>query len=78
VGIVNRRNAVLGWAAWQVGKRIARRKAQAAVPKIDARTKRPNAAAIVTAVAAALTAVGGVIWFWRTRGSEADGEPTES
>ena len=29
MGIVNRRNAVIGWAAWQVGKRLARQKAKA-------------------------------------------------
>jgi hypothetical protein len=78
VGIVNRRNAMLGWLAWQVGKRIVRAKAQATVPKIDARSKRPNTAAIVSAVAAAAVAAGGAVWYWRTRGSDADGEPTES
>ena len=28
MGIVNRRNAVLGWSVWTVGKRIAKRKAK--------------------------------------------------
>jgi hypothetical protein len=74
VGIVNRRNAVLGWAAWQVGKRLARRKAKAAVPRIDTESKRPNAAAIVVT---AVAAVVGALWFWRTRGGD-DGEPSES
>jgi hypothetical protein len=35
VGIVNRRNAVLGWGVWTVGKRIARRKAKSAAPSVE-------------------------------------------
>ena len=61
MGIVNRRNAMLGWAAWQVGKRVARRKAKSAVPAIDPESKRPNKSAIAAALAAV---VGGLI-FWR-------------
>jgi hypothetical protein len=74
VGIVNRRNALLGWAAWQVGKRIARRKAKSAVPAIDSRSKRPNTAAIVMALAA----VAGAVWFWRQRDADRDGESSEA
>jgi hypothetical protein len=74
VGIVNRRNALLGWAAWQVGKRIARRKAKSAVPAIDSRSKRPNTAAIVMALAA----VAGAVWFWRQRDADGDGESSEA
>jgi hypothetical protein len=68
VGIVNRRNAVLGWAAWQIGKRFARRKAKAAVPAIDLESKRPNKAAMV----AALAAIGGAVLFWRKRSGDAE------
>jgi hypothetical protein len=63
MGIVNRRNAVIGWAVWQVGKRFAKRKAKTAVPTVDRETRRPNKPAI----ASALAAVGGVLWFWRRR-----------
>lgn len=63
MGIVNRRNAVLGWAAWQVGKRVAKRKAKAAVPSVDPETKRPNKPAIV----ATLAAVGAILMFWRKK-----------
>lgn len=60
MGIVNRRNAVLGWAAWQVGKRAAMQKA-----KSTARgdRKRPGKGVVVSALAAA----GGALWFWRRR-----------
>jgi hypothetical protein len=61
MGIVNRRNAFLGWIAWQVGKRVLRRKAKSAVPSVDRETKRPNKPLI----AAVLAAVAGVVFFWR-------------
>lgn len=63
VGIVNRRNAMLGWAAWQVGKRVAQRKAKSAVPAVDTESRRPNK----PAVAAALAALVGGLVFWRRR-----------
>jgi hypothetical protein len=63
MSILNKRNAVLGWGVWQVGKRAAKRKAREAVPGRVDDTKRPNKGAI----AAALAAVGGVLLFWRRR-----------
>lgn len=61
--IFNRRNAVLGWFAWTVGKRVGKRKARQAVPTIDSETKRPNKPAILSGLAA----LGGALWFWRKR-----------
>lgn len=73
MGILNRRNAVMGWATWQVGKRLAKRKAKSAVPTIDTDTRRPNKPAIV----AALAALGGALLFWRKKsGGESGGEST--
>ena len=66
MGIVNRRNAVMGWAVWQVGKRFAKRKAKTAVPTIDSETKRPNKPAVV----ATLAALGGLLLFWRKKGDD--------
>ena len=65
MGIVNRRNAFLGWVAWQVGKRAAKRKARGAVPRIDSETKRPNKSATVAVLAGLGGAVGSAMWFWR-------------
>lgn len=62
MGIVNRRNAFLGWIAWQVAKRVLRRKAMSAVPSVDPDTKRPNKGAIV----AVLALVAGALFFWRS------------
>ena len=67
VSIVNRRNAVLGWLTWEVGKRFARNKAKSAVPGVE--EGRPNKGLIVSAVAA----VGAIVFFWRRNRSD---EPT--
>jgi hypothetical protein len=70
MGIVNRRNAFLGFLAWEGAKLILKRKAREVVPNVDRDTKRPNKGAIV--LAGALLAVGAA-FFWRswTGGDEA-------
>jgi hypothetical protein len=57
MSILNRRNAVVGWLAIKVGKRVAKRKAQEATP--SARTGG--------AFAGVLAAIGGVLFFWRRK-----------
>jgi hypothetical protein len=69
VTVVNRRNAVLGWATWKVGKLVAKQKAKDAVPKI--KDKRPNKSAIALVVAT----IAGALLFWRSR-SGGDEETT--
>jgi hypothetical protein len=73
MSIVNRRNAVVGWAALKAGKRIARKKAREAVPGTVDDSLRPNKSAIALAVAA----LGGALLFWRKRagGDQDDGGP---
>jgi hypothetical protein len=66
VGVFNRRNAVMGWLAWNVGKRVMKRKAKDAVPKVDLDEKRPNKSAIALFAAT----VGGLVFFWRRRSSD--------
>jgi len=70
MGIVNRRNAVLGWTVWQVGKRVAKRKAKAAVPSIDPETKRPNRPLVFSLLGSA----AGTLWFLR-RHHDDESEP---
>jgi hypothetical protein len=65
VGIVNRRNAVLGWGVWKLGKRVARRKAKSAAPSVEG--GRPNKSLLAVGVAG----LAGALTFWRKRrGSE--------
>jgi hypothetical protein len=61
MGIVNRRNALLGWAVWKIVRAQAKQKARQAVPGTVGRSKRPNRGAIVSALAAA----GAAVWIWR-------------
>jgi hypothetical protein len=61
MGIVNRRNAVLGWAILKLGKRTAKRKAKDAVPSPPEGTKSR------AAVAAGVAAFFGVLAFWQRR-----------
>ncbi len=57
MGIVNRRNAVVGWLVLKAGKRAARKKAQGAVPG-------PRAGGVAAGVLAVL---GGLVAFRRKR-----------
>jgi len=63
MGILNKRNAVLGWAAWTVGKNVMKVKARTAVPGRTNDSMRPNKGAI----AAGVLAVGGALLFWRRK-----------
>jgi hypothetical protein len=63
VAIFNRRNAVVGWLTWSVGKRVLKKKAKGSVPAIDSDSKKPNKSAIALAAAGAV----GVLAFWRKR-----------
>jgi hypothetical protein len=62
--MLKKRYALLGWLTWRVGKRMAARKARAAVPAVEA--GRPNQGLIVSALAA----LGAIVFFWRRRGDE--------
>jgi hypothetical protein len=73
VSIVNRRNAVMGWLAWNAGKRLLKRKAKSAVPTVDPATRKPNRSAVALLLAGAV----GVATFWRKR-SGGGGEDARS
>jgi hypothetical protein len=68
MAILKKRNAVLGWAVWKLGKRIVKRKAKAAVPGHGSgggRSAKP-------AVLAGLAAAGGALLFWRRKSGGSD------
>ena len=64
MAIMKKRNAVLGWAVWKVGKRVIKRKAKAVVPGVEARSASGRTKALVGGIAAAL---GGALFFWRRK-----------
>ena len=59
MAIINRRNAVLGWGVWTIGKRVAKRKAKSAAPSVEG--GKPNKSLIAMGVAGAV----GALTFWR-------------
>jgi hypothetical protein len=65
MGIINRRNAVLGWGVWKVAKRVGRRKVKAAVPSAGERAVLNK-----SAIASIFAAVAGALWFWRKKSDE--------
>ena len=65
--VFNRRNAVMGWLAWGVGKR-SQDEGEDAVPAVDRETKRPNKSAVALLVAGA----AGTLTFWRKRSGNKD------
>jgi hypothetical protein len=65
MGIVNRRNAFLGWSVWKLAKRVGKRKAKAAVPGPG-----EHAGLNKGAIASMLAAVGGALWFWRKKSDQ--------
>jgi hypothetical protein len=75
VSIVNRRNAVLGWGVWKIGKHIlvvgtksvAKDKAKKAAPSVEG--GRPNKPLLGMV---SLAGIAGALAFWRKRrGGEA-------
>ena len=68
MALLNKRNAVLGWTVWKLGKRVAKRKAKEAVPGRVDDSMRPNKSAIATGLAT----LGGVLWFWRRQRGSSD------
>lgn len=55
MSVINRRNAVMGWAVWNVMKRVSKRKARNATPTVE--SGRPNKSLIAVVLAAAGGAV---------------------
>ena len=65
---MNRRNALLGWAVWQVGKQAAKRKAKASVSGRPDDSTKPTKRVL----AAGLATLGGVLWFRSRRRTDSD------
>jgi len=73
--VINRRNAVLGWAVWQTATRVAKYKARSAVPSGNGGSKWRKRAAVA---GAGVAAAGAAAVFWRKAGSGSNGgSPTD-
>ena len=68
MGIVNRRNALLGWGVWKLAKEFGKQKAKEAVPGPG-----DHAGLNKGALASMAAAVGGVLWIWRKKSDETSG-----
>jgi ferric-dicitrate binding protein FerR (iron transport regulator) len=69
MSIINRRNAMIGWATWTLVKRTAAMKAKRAAPTSSegSGSKGKTAAKAAAAVAAA----AGLVVFWRVKHRDA-------
>lgn len=63
MGIVNRRNAAVGWAALKIGKRVAKQKAKSVVPGAGGE----GAGSALPKIAVPLAGLGAALLFWRRR-----------
>lgn len=72
MSVFSRKNAVIGWLTWSVGKRAvkyaAKDAAKGAAPAVDPQTKKPNKSAIALGAAT----VVGVLMFWKKRSGDGD------
>jgi hypothetical protein len=69
MSIVNRRNAVIGWATWAVVKRLAALKARRGVPARAG--KGPSGKKKAVKVAAVAVAAGSALAFWKAKHRDA-------
>ena len=74
MSIVNRRNAMLGWLTWMVGKRVAKKKARAAKPAIEG--GKPNKPAVGAVAGAAALAGAVLVHKKRKHGDDGGGDDT--
>ncbi|MGE5272348.1 MAG: hypothetical protein ACM3QU_01055 [Verrucomicrobiota bacterium] len=70
MSIVNRRNAVIGWATWTTVKRVAALKARRAAPSRDGGDSNRGRKKAVK-VAVAVLAAGGALAFWKAKHRDA-------
>lgn len=77
MGVLNKRNAFLGWAVWKVGKRLLKRKAKGVVPGRETPSGKGKGKGI-RAIVALAAAAGGALFFWRRSRDEPFDSDSES
>jgi hypothetical protein len=76
MGIVNRRNAVLGWAVWNLATRMAKAKAKRGVPTGDGAKPSWIRRVVFLGVGFA-AAAGAAALFWRNKSADETPPPEE-
>ena len=62
MSIINRRNAVLGWGVWKIGKVVGKKKAKQAVPGTG-----DHAGLNKSAIATLGAGIAAALFFWRKK-----------
>jgi len=57
VSVINKRNAVMGWAVWKVAKRAGKKKARGVAPTVEGGKPNKSLIAVVLAAVAGAFAV---------------------
>jgi hypothetical protein len=70
MSMVNRRNALMGWAVWTVGKQVMKQKAKSAVASDEQGGARRSRVMLALGAVAAATAT--TLFFWRRKGDAED------
>lgn len=70
MSIINRRNAILGWAVWQGSKRFAKLKAKGVTPSVHRGGSNKSLLAFSVA-GVSLAGIVGALTFWRKHQSSA-------
>jgi hypothetical protein len=73
MGVLNRRNAILGWAVWKIATNVAKTKAKRAVPVSNGKPGWVKRGAIVGLGFAAAT--GAAVLFWRKKSDDDETPP---
>jgi hypothetical protein len=72
MNVMNRRNALLGWAVWTVAKGVAKRKAKSVAPSSNGGRNWQTKAAIGAATGVAVAGGAAVIWRLKSSGNGAE------
>jgi hypothetical protein len=73
MGVMNRRNAILGWAVWKIATNVAKNKAKRAVPTSNGKSGWVKRGVIVGLGFAAAT--GAAVLFWRKKSDDDETPP---
>jgi hypothetical protein len=72
MSIINRRNAIFGWLAWNVAKQVGKRQASSRLQGSGNGDGHATRNGISAAVAAGIAASVGALIFWRRRRDAGD------